>query len=115
MTAEALVEVAPGVFVATSRVMSTTSTVVVDAGQALLIDPAWMPDELEALASELRGRELEVIGGFATHAHHDHLLWHPDFGDAPRWRPTEPRRSRSTNATLSSQRSDRSSLSPWSI
>ncbi len=85
MTAEALVEVAPGVFVATSRVMSTTSTVVVDAGQALLIDPAWMPDELEALASELRGRELEVIGGFATHAHHDHLLWHPDFGDAPRW------------------------------
>lgn len=85
MTAEALVEVAPGVFVATSRVMSTTSTVVVDAGQALLIDPAWMPDELESFASELRGRELEVVGGFATHAHHDHLLWHPDLGDAPRW------------------------------
>jgi glyoxylase-like metal-dependent hydrolase (beta-lactamase superfamily II) len=26
-----------------------------------------------------------VTAGFATHAHHDHLLWHPGFGAAPRW------------------------------
>jgi hydroxyacylglutathione hydrolase len=26
-----------------------------------------------------------VAAGFATHAHYDHLLWHPGFGRAPRW------------------------------
>ena len=26
-----------------------------------------------------------MAGGFATHAHHDHVLWHPRFGDVPRW------------------------------
>ena len=80
-----MIEVADGVLVATSRVMSTTSTVLFRDGEALLIDPAWMPDELDALADELDARRLRVIGGFATHAHHDHLLWHPRFGDAPRW------------------------------
>lgn len=80
-----MIEVADGVLVATSRVMSTTSTVLFRDGEALLIDPAWMPDELDALADELDARGLRVIGGFATHAHHDHLLWHPRFGDAPRW------------------------------
>ncbi len=78
-------EVAPGVLVATSRIMQTTSTVVVASGRALLIDPAWMPDELDALAAELGARGLTVAEGFATHAHHDHLLWHPDFGSVPRW------------------------------
>ncbi|ONI64935.1 Zn-dependent hydrolase [Microbacterium sp. CSI-V] len=78
-------EVAPGVFVATSRVMQTTSTVVVEGGRALLIDPAWMPEELDALAAALREIGLVVAEGFATHAHHDHLLWHPGFGDVPRW------------------------------
>ncbi|SIR96317.1 MBL fold metallo-hydrolase [Microbacterium sp. RURRCA19A] len=81
----ALHEVAPGVLVATSRVMQTTSTVVVEAGRALLIDPAWMPDELDALVASLRERGLTVAEGFATHAHHDHLLWHPEFGSVPRW------------------------------
>ncbi len=65
--------------------MQTTSTVVVASGRALLIDPAWMPDELDALAAALCARGLTVAEGFATHAHHDHLLWHPDFGSVPRW------------------------------
>lgn len=85
MSQRMLVEAAPRVLVATSRVMSTTSTVLTGAGRALLIDPAWMPDELDGLDAELTDRGLAVIGGFATHAHHDHLLWHPGFGDAPRW------------------------------
>lgn len=80
-----LAEIAPGILVATSRRMSTTSTILVGAGGALLVDPAWLPDELAALSAELRRRALEVIGGFATHAHEDHVLWHPGFGDAPRW------------------------------
>lgn len=65
--------------------MLTTSTILAGRGAALLVDPAWMPDELEALAAFTVGRGLRIVGGFATHAHHDHLLWHPGFGDAPRW------------------------------
>jgi len=80
-----MLEVADGVLVATSRVMSTTSTILWRDGEALLVDPAWLPDELDALADELVARGLRVVGGFATHAHHDHLLWHPRFGSAPRW------------------------------
>lgn len=86
MTPASLEEIAPGVLVATSRRMSTTSTVIVGrAGDALLVDPAWMPDELESLSAALVARGLRVVGGFATHAHHDHLLWHPGFGSGPRW------------------------------
>lgn len=65
--------------------MQTNTTIIVDSGRALLVDPAWMPDELAALARELRERGITVVEGFATHAHHDHVLWHPEFGDVPRW------------------------------
>ena len=96
-----LQEIAAGVFVATSRRMSTTSTVLASPGQALLIDPAWMPDELDALSESLRARSLEVIGGFSTHAHQDHLLWHPGFGNAPRWAsPRTTDLARTERATL---------------
>lgn len=80
-----LVEVTPGVLVATSRRDTTTSTVILDKGRTLLIDPAWEPDELEALADWLEDAGLTVAAGFATHAHQDHILWHPGFGGAPRW------------------------------
>lgn len=80
----ALREIAPGVLVRTSRIMQTNTTVVVASGRALLIDPAWMPDELDALAEELRARGVVVAEGFSTHAHHDHVLWHPAFGAVPR-------------------------------
>ncbi|MGC5165858.1 MBL fold metallo-hydrolase [Luteimicrobium sp. DT211] len=80
-----LVEVAPGVLVATSRTMSTTSTVVARGGDALLVDPAWHPDELAGLADAIDARGLRVVAGLATHAHHDHLLWHPRLGNVPRW------------------------------
>jgi len=78
-------EVAPGVLVATSRVMQMNTTVVTASGRALLIDTGWMPDELDALAASLREKGLTVAEGFANHAHHDHLLWHPSFGEVPRW------------------------------
>src|SRR5262249_7649765 len=28
---------------------------------------------------------LPVVAGFSTHPHWDHLLWHPRFGDVPRY------------------------------
>ena len=83
--ARELAEVAPGVLVATSRRYTTTSTVIVSGRSALLIDPAWEPDELVGLADALDHRGLRVTAGFSTHAHEDHVLWHPRFGDVPRW------------------------------
>lgn len=80
-----LVEVADGVLVATSRKYATTSTVIVSGERAVLIDPAWEPDELTGLADALAARGLTVSAGLSTHAHHDHLLWHPRFGDVPRF------------------------------
>lgn len=80
-----VIEVADGVLVATSRRDLTTSTVVVHEGTTLLVDPAWEPDELEALADFLEEAGLRVSAGFATHSHHAHILWHPGFGGAPRW------------------------------
>lgn len=65
--------------------MQTNTTVVVESDRALLIDPGWMPDELDALAVAMRECGLTVAEGFSTHAHHDHLLWHPGFGSVPRW------------------------------
>jgi glyoxylase-like metal-dependent hydrolase (beta-lactamase superfamily II) len=65
--------------------MTTTSTLAVHGSSALLVDPAWDPDELELLAAGIAARDLRVTAGLSTHPHHDHLLWHPAYGDVPRW------------------------------
>ncbi len=78
--------VAPGVLVATSRRDATNSVVVQGVGRrVLLVDPAWTPDELVALVRGLGRLSLVVAAGFSTHAHFDHLLWHPAFGAGPRF------------------------------
>ena len=77
--------VADAVAVTTSRREATTSTVVLGPDGALLVDPAWDPDELAWIADDLARSGVTVAAGFATHAHHDHLLWHPGLGDAPRF------------------------------
>ncbi|GAB2625364.1 MBL fold metallo-hydrolase [Pseudactinotalea suaedae] len=79
------VEVADGVLVTTSAIDVTTSTVVVRGSEALLVDPAWTLGELDVLADLLVERGLVATAGFSTHAHHDHLLWHPRLGKVPRW------------------------------
>ncbi|HBH5716459.1 TPA: MBL fold metallo-hydrolase, partial [Enterococcus faecium] len=79
-----LVDVAPGVLVHTSRNESLNSVVLASISEAMLIDPGWEVDELDDIADQLDERGLNVLSGFATHAHHDHVLWHPAFGDAPR-------------------------------
>ena len=71
--------------VTTSRRDLTTSTVVIAGHRALLIDPAWDPDELAGIAADLRRLGVTVAAGFATHAHHDHVLWHPGLGPGPRF------------------------------
>ena len=80
--------VVPGVFVTTSRRYMTTSTIVRRGDGALVVDPAWTVAELHRLRDWLAAGELEVVAGIATHAHHDHLLWHPGFGKVPRYAST---------------------------
>lgn len=83
-----LTEVAPGVLVATSRFMTTNTVVVTSGRDALVVDPGVHLDEMDALAGELLVRRLQPVGGFATHAHWDHVLWHTDLGEVPRWAST---------------------------
>ena len=51
----------------------------------LLIDPGITGDEMAAIANDLRESGRPVVAGFATHPDWDHVLWHPDLGDAPRY------------------------------
>lgn len=92
-------ELLPGVLVATSREYATTSTVLLDGvGGALVVDPAWHVDELAAIPTELADLGATCVAGLATHRHYDHILWHPELGDVPRWS------SSSTVAALREQR-----------
>ncbi len=81
-----LVPVTDHVYVATSRRYVTNSTVILDGhGGALVIDPSWDADELAAIPADLRALGVTCVAGLATHMHYDHVLWHPDLGDVPRW------------------------------
>ncbi len=84
-----LVEVAPGVLVATAQTWQTTSTVVVADGGCLVVDPAVTVAEVDGLAGALAARGTRVEAGFATHPHWDHVLWSTGLGDVPRWATAE--------------------------
>lgn len=82
--------VADDVLVRTSVRDSATTTLAMDprarGGRVgLLVDPSWLPRELVGIADELDALGVTVAAGLSTHAHHDHLLWHPRFGDVARW------------------------------
>ncbi len=79
-------ELCDDVWVASARAYQTTSTVLLDGnGGALVIDPAWFPDELKDLTEDLTVLGARCVGGVATHEHYDHVLWEPGLGDVPRW------------------------------
>jgi glyoxylase-like metal-dependent hydrolase (beta-lactamase superfamily II) len=81
-----LAEIAPGVWVAQSRFYAQNSTVLLDGhGGALVVDPAYYADELAAIPPDLAELGVRVVAGISTHRHYDHVLWHPDLGDVPRW------------------------------
>jgi glyoxylase-like metal-dependent hydrolase (beta-lactamase superfamily II) len=74
--------VAEGVLVHESEWLQSNGIVVHAPDGVLLVDPGIIEAELTRLADDL-GRP--VVAGFATHPHWDHLLWHPRFGDVPRY------------------------------
>ena len=81
-----LTEVAPGVFVTTSEFAITNTVVIAGAGGGcLVIDPGVLLAEVAGLAGELAARGLRPVAGWSTHPHWDHVLWHADLGDVPRY------------------------------
>jgi glyoxylase-like metal-dependent hydrolase (beta-lactamase superfamily II) len=78
-------EVADGVWVRQSAWVWSNSTVVRAESGLVLIDPGIDGSELDQLADDLEGLGIPVVAGFSTHPHWDHLLWHPRFGEVPRY------------------------------
>ncbi len=78
-------EVADGVWVRQSRWMWSNSVVLRGEAGLILVDPGIAGSELRALADDLDSLGIPVVAGFSTHPHWDHLLWHPRFGDVPRY------------------------------
>ncbi len=86
MDIDPFITVAPGVLVATGGLFTTTTTVVAGPdGSCLVIDPAVTRADLLGIVVALASRGLHPVAGWSTHPHWDHLLWHPSFGDVPRY------------------------------
>lgn len=76
----------PKVSIRQSRLWQTNTGIVQGPHGTLLVDPGVFPEEMIAVA-EGAG---DVAAGFATHAHWDHVLWHPRFGiKTPRYASRE--------------------------
>ena len=78
-------QVAEGVSVHESEFVRSNAVVVQGRAGVLLIDPGVQDHEMACLASDLAGAGQAVVAGFSTHPHWDHLLWHAQFGAAPRY------------------------------
>ena len=80
-----LKQVAEGVLVHESECIQSNAVVVEGDAGVLLIDPGITGDEMATIANDLRESGQPVVAGFSTHPDWDHVLWHPAFGDAPRY------------------------------
>jgi glyoxylase-like metal-dependent hydrolase (beta-lactamase superfamily II) len=78
-------QVADGVWVRQSEWVWTNSIVVRGDDGLIVVDPGIQGSELAELADDLEQLGIPVVAGFSTHPHWDHLLWHPRFGDVPRY------------------------------
>jgi glyoxylase-like metal-dependent hydrolase (beta-lactamase superfamily II) len=80
-----LTQVAEGVLVHQSALLENNTVVVEGRAGVLLVDPGITGDEMACLADDLRRSGRPVLAGFATHPDWDHVLWHPELGEAPRY------------------------------
>ena len=80
-----LTQVAEGVLVHQSELLQNNAVVVRGPAGALVVDPGLQSSEMACLAHDLRELGQPVAAGFATHPDWDHVLWHADLGDAPRY------------------------------
>ena len=80
-----LTEVVDGVLVHQSALIANNTVVVEGRTGVLLVDPGITGAEMACLAGDLRRSGRPVVAGFATHPDWDHVLWHPELGEAPRY------------------------------
>ncbi|HVK74742.1 MAG TPA: MBL fold metallo-hydrolase [Kofleriaceae bacterium] len=66
----------------TSGIWQTTSTVLSQGGACVIVDPAYFPRELDAIAARVRGIGRAEAVAF-THGHWDHVMGHAIFPDTP--------------------------------
>ncbi|WP_129663840.1 MBL fold metallo-hydrolase [Phytoactinopolyspora endophytica] len=78
-------QVTQGVLTHQSELLENNAVVVQGRAGVLLIDPGVTGSEMACLASDLRDLGQSVVSGFSTHPDWDHVLWHPDLGEAPRY------------------------------
>ena len=78
-------QVAEGVLVHQSPLLQNNTVVVQGGTGVLLIDPGLTDDEMTCLASDVRDMGRPVVAGFSTHPDWDHVLWHAELGQAPRY------------------------------
>jgi glyoxylase-like metal-dependent hydrolase (beta-lactamase superfamily II) len=77
--------VAEGVLIHQSEFCESNAVVVQGSSGVLLVDAGILDDELVQLAKDIRDLGQPVVAGFSTHPHWDHLLWHEQLGEAPRY------------------------------
>ncbi|SED59814.1 MBL fold metallo-hydrolase [Jiangella alba] len=80
-----LTRVAEGVQVHQSALLENNAVVVQGRDGVLVVDPGLTAGELTCLATDLSEAGRPVVAGFATHPDWDHVLWHADLGEAPRY------------------------------
>jgi glyoxylase-like metal-dependent hydrolase (beta-lactamase superfamily II) len=80
-----LTPVAESVLVHQSELLQNNAVVVQGRAGVLLIDPGIQGSEMACLANDLRELGQPVVAGFATHPDWDHVLWHAELGEAPRY------------------------------
>lgn len=78
-------QVAEGVLIHQSELLQNNAVVVQGRAGVLLIDPGIRGSEMVCLANDLRELDQPVVAGFSTHPDWDHVLWHAELGEAPRY------------------------------
>lgn len=78
-------QVAEGVSTHQSELLENNAVVVQGRAGVLLVDPGLTGSEMACLATDLRELGQSVVAGFATHPDWDHVLWHSNLGEAPRY------------------------------
>lgn len=80
-----LTQVADGVLIHQSELLENNAVVVKGRAGVLLVDPGIRGSEMACLANDLRELGQAVVAGFSTHPDWDHVLWHAELGEAPRY------------------------------
>ncbi|MEV8451625.1 MBL fold metallo-hydrolase [Streptomyces sp. NPDC052095] len=80
-----LKKVAEGVLIHQSALLENNTVVVQGTDGVLLVDSGITGAEMTCLADDLRELDRPVVAGFSTHPDWDHVLWHAELGEAPRY------------------------------